>query len=70
MQEAVAPRAAHEAERRDQAAELEILHDQRPRSHGDTEAADRGLGMLVLTIVVALLVLPYWNLLALPLVVP
>ena len=29
-----------------------------------------GLGMLVLTIVVALLVLPYWNLLALPLVVP
>ena len=29
-----------------------------------------GLGMLVLTIVVALLVLPYWNLLALPLAQP
>jgi hypothetical protein len=29
-----------------------------------------GLGMLLLTIVVALLVLPYWGLLALPLMQP
>ena len=40
IEQAILPAAAHEAERRDQPAELQVLHHQRPRGHGHTEAGD------------------------------